>query len=308
MAPLRIVHVGDLHFWRLPLNPLSYLGKRMLGVGNLIAGRRFLKFRQKLAPELAARLAEVAPDLLAFSGDFTSTAIASEFAAARAALSPAVAAAGEAIMVPGNHDCYTHRQVLHPRYLRLLPAEFGPTAGVQWRRLGPDSGLIAINATTSNGMGSHGAITPATLAAMREQLAAVGRLENLVILCHFPAEDPPGVLPHDRGPQLRGECEAMLATLAAAPAQRRLWLHGHHHWRWLYGSPRVPGLVYVNAGAPLMRFGGRSPDLGFHELHIEPGQPVDEVTTHWRLTVGEPWRHRTTRLPAKGAFIDLQHH
>jgi len=287
-------HIGDLHFWSIPLNPALYFGKRMLGVGNLVA-RRARKFRQELAPVLAKRIAECESDFTFFSGDFSTTALRSEFEHARRIFAPLVSETNT-ISVPGNHDCYTRGEVAAVTFESVLGSTFGSVGGDHYRVLGHGVAVFAFNAGADNGFDSFGAIKPSTL----ESFAALdlSGVRTLIILCHFPPEVPAPLVKHQRGPQLQN-ADGFLAALAALPC-RKLWLHGHDHHRWLYASPTVPGLHYLNAGAPLMRRGA-APDLGFHRLRIDEAIRVE---TH-RHNAGA-WSVQESALPNRGEFLDLQ--
>lgn len=291
---MRILHIGDLHFWSIPLNPALYFGKRLLGVGNLVA-RRARKFRQELAPILAKRIAECESDFTFFSGDFSTTALRSEFEHTRKIFAPLVSETNT-ISVPGNHDCYTRSEVGAPTFESVLGKQFGAVPGDHYRVLQPGVGIFAFNAGADNGLDSFGAIHPATF----ENFASLhfAELQTLIILCHFPPEVPAPLVKHKRGPQLR-HADKFLSALAVLPC-RKLWLHGHDHHRWLYASPTVPGLHYLNAGAPLMRRGA-APDLGFHRIHLDE---TIRVETHRHVSGN--WSVQESALPTRGEFIDLQ--
>lgn len=302
----RVVHVGDLHFWSLRLGPMDLMGKRLLGWGNLVFGGRKDKFRMEGAERLADRLREAGPDWLLFSGDFSSTSRREEFHRARMRMLPAAREASLTLFVPGNHDVYTRRELRRRSYADALGEEFRPVLDATGHRSGSGIAVLALNATTSNGIGSHGKLTMRHLEAA-EELWKSWREENirqLLILCHFPPEEPPGVLPHDRGLQLR-EAQPFLAWLTDSVPVPKLWLHGHHHYRWLYGSPTVPGLTYLNAGAPLLARKGAPPDLGFHEVGFAGRGVPPVVRTHFRNAAGE-WSWRDSQLPDAGKYINLE--
>jgi calcineurin-like phosphoesterase family protein len=298
MGPFRAAHVGDLHFWSFPLNPLALLGKRALGTANL-ALRRARAFRTRRSGDLAARLAEVAPDVLLFSGDFSTTALPSEFRAARQALEPLLAQR-RVLAVPGNHDRYTpacHRRRTFEAVLGINPkgSEFPIMAP-----LGDGVGLIAIDGSTTNGLKSFGHFRD-------EDAAAIGRfrrehpaLREVWVLCHFPAQDPPGILKASRRNELRN-APALLAALEAFRLPV-LYLHGHHHHRWLYRPADRPWVTYVNAGAPFLRRGQPEPDLGFYEL-VRNGET--RITLH-RHSDAEGWRTQPLAMPQPGEFADHQ--
>lgn len=300
----RAMHIGDLHFWKIPLNPFAYLNKRLLGVANLVVGGRAKKFRQELAPRLGEQLAQLHPDLYLFSGDFSSTAAGAEFSAARVFLEPLVQKASMgAHSVPGNHDCYLRSELGGRTFVRHLDPVLRPVCATAFEMLPGGICLMQLNATTQNGLGSHGEISPKLLKAVTTFLEkAKGEISSIWFLCHFPAEDPPGVLKHDRGPQLRN-CQPLLELLHDLNIPV-MWLHGHHHYRWIYGSPKVARLTYLNAGAPFLRHGLQAPDMGFHEL-VWNGALT--VRTHRFSAKEDRWIERDVAIPASGEYTDLQH-
>jgi len=300
---MRILHIGDLHFWSVPFNPLKFLNKRTLGVGNLILGGRYRRFRQEKHPSLVQRLADISPDLFLFSGDFSTTALKSEFMKAATALHPAVIGKS-AFAVPGNHDSYI-RAELRAQTMKTALEPAINVVGEHGRiiKTTPETLILAINATASNGlMGSHGLITQSHLQIAQEMEAHCSNpsVRQVLILCHFPPETPARLLKHQRGLQLHNA--KPLLEIISRLRKPTLWLHGHDHYRWIYGSPTVPTLHYLNAGAPMMRMWGKPPDLGFHEINIEAG--ITSLTTHSHD--GEKWNRRPVIYPAAGEYLDLQ--
>ena len=307
-APFRAVHVGDLHFWSFVAAPHSLAGKRLLGVGNL-AWKRSRHFHQREAPALAARLLELRPDLALFSGDFSTTSLRAEFLSAFRHFQPLSDATGGRLWcVPGNHDRYTARE-LHPARARFdsvlggwRPGRHPHEAGRRpWiRAVGDGVVVIGLDATASNGLGSHGAVRPALVEHLRAWWSHFGRrVRELWILCHFPAEDPPGLVHQDRGPQLHRA--SLLLDWIAEAGVPAFFLPGLHLQRWLQASPSVPGLVYLNAGAPMLRRGSAA-DLGFFEILRADGKTAFRL--HWRE--GSRWLAAPVAVPAAGKVVDLQ--
>lgn len=300
---LRLLHVGDLHFWRIPLNPLAYANKRLLGVGNLLVGGRAKRFRQDQLPKLSHRLREVGGDLMLISGDFSSTALPAEFRAARALLEPLAPLFTQGIRaVPGNHDCYLGSPNEAETFASTLGPALGPVKFFHEELLGAGVLLLAVNATTSNGMGSHGRLTERHLSAIGESLARHSEATRILFLCHFPQEHPPRLLPHDRGPQLLGG--EKLLPVFVSDGRPTLWLHGHHHYRWIFRSPTAANLLYLNAGAPALARKGPQPDLGFHEVQL--GEDL-KVRTHWFEPGTSRWHAREAGIPHEpGGHEDLK--
>ncbi|MCC5875731.1 MAG: metallophosphoesterase [Candidatus Sumerlaeia bacterium] len=305
---VRALHIGDLHFSEIPCNPMAYMPKRILGVGNLIVGGRRKKFRTSMGHLLIEKLEllKPVPDMFLFSGDFSSTALPGEFRQARELFAPTLEKWGvPAHVVPGNHDCYCGAERHARSFSRQLNDTFIAETGVSLHHPAEGIALLTINGTADNGLlGCHGAITPADVDRVRELLASIDRdtHKHLLILCHFPPEEPKPIVPHERGDQLR-EARPLLDVIATLPGSK-IWMHGHHHYRWIYTSPTVDGLVYLNAGAPFLRHGRELPDLGFHELLLEG--PQWRVRTHHVNKEGSCWLVVDPDIPAPGGYLDLQ--
>lgn len=297
------LHIGDLHFWKITLNPMHYLGKRLLGNSNLIL-RRARKFQKNLAGELIDRICELDPDYVLFSGDFTTTASRREFEQAIAAIKPlADHFPGRVLAVPGNHDRYTRRDIRRLTFEGHFGAHRPGETWPFFLQLEQGFWLIGIDGGTSNGLQAYGRLKATDLAAIRNWWDGLDeKPRRLAVLCHFPAEDPDGVLKHDRGPQFR-ESRPLLDFLAetAVPA---FYLHGHHHYRWLYGSPTVPNVTYLNAGAPMLRRGGQRPDLGFLELRT--GGNAVELAVHYQEMRTLEWNRKRVETPGGGEYLNLQ--
>lgn len=302
---MRILHIGDLHFHKIPLNPITYLGKRALGVANLLIGGRRRRFRTEEAPRFVEYASGLAPDFLFFSGDFTSTALASEFQLAAKALEPLLPPTREGCVhtVPGNHDCYTGRELTGRTFFRVLGTRFGCEREMSLGWPAEGLALLKINAATRNGIGSHGRVLARHLLYLESVKTEIqAKARSLIVLCHFPAEEPAPLILHDRGPQLLN-APALLDVLATLNIPV-LWLHGHHHHRWTYGSPRHPAIKYLNAGAPFLRKQGHPPDLGFHELTFSGG--AISIRTHRFDHQAGRWDTRQPKLPEPGEYEDLE--
>lgn len=296
---LRIAHVGDLHFWSFTFNPVKLLGKRMLGQGNL-AVRRWRQFRTATAPRLTAALIDARADWYLFSGDFSTTALPREFEQADRFLEPLKAhAPGRVLAVPGNHDRYTRRDLRIGTMEQSLPWMAGPYPRFRW--LSDSVAAILIDGTTSNGVRSFGELKREDASAIASWLRGAGaRAEQIVVLCHFPAEDPPGVkLKPSRRNELHGAEPLMEAfQLDGRPVH---FLHGHHHHRWLYRSRRAPNVLFANAGAPFLRKTSQhQPDRGFLMITLEGGSVRHEVRA------GDEGTIRPVPLPAPGECILCQ--
>ena len=123
--PYRIVHVSDLHVWRLSWNPLHWYGKRALGMGNLLL-RRARKFRLEEIPSLVQAIESDNPNHVVVSGDFTTTSLPREFESSAAGLGTLISDPARATVVPGNHDRYTRsaarKKGFEQRFGRFRPS------------------------------------------------------------------------------------------------------------------------------------------------------------------------------------------
>ncbi len=207
----RIVHLSDLHF-----------------------GRE----RPELLRPLIATLNELAPDVVAISGDLTQRARTGQFRAARtfiAALSAPV------ICVPGNHDTPFHdpfERLFDPfaRYRRYIAEEVEPA----WT--GDTMALHGIN-TVNPLFWQRGTIRRTALTRLCRAIEE-GRDRLQIVMGHHPLEQLP-----DSGKQLAKGAARALAALSDCGAD--VILSGHlHTWRAVpfqtHGS-----LLLVQAGTGL---------------------------------------------------------
>ncbi len=117
---VRILHFSDIHLGlglrHIPLS--DWAGKRLAGGANLLRGRgrRFSGAAEKT--RAMVRLAgELHADLVLCTGDLTALATEAEFRAARDIFEPLLDT-GRFVVVPGNHDLYTRRDVEQDRFAR----------------------------------------------------------------------------------------------------------------------------------------------------------------------------------------------
>ena len=103
---MRIIHVSDPHAASPPDSASAFFDKRLLGTLNYFFRRRFLH-DQSLLTRLSDFILGFEPDVVAITGDITSTGQPREFDAALECLSPILDAEGvTTLYVPGNHDAY----------------------------------------------------------------------------------------------------------------------------------------------------------------------------------------------------------
>lgn len=270
----RIVHISDIHLWRFPLNPLHWVGKRTLGLGNLLL-RRGRKFRRERLPELIRAVDSDSPDHLILSGDLSTTSLDSEFEWVRAAFGDRLSTPEKATVLPGNHDRYTRGAWRRREFDRW----FGHTTGADrypfLKPLAPGLALIGFDPCLPRPISARGLAAPEAVEGLCEILRTLdpNRTRCLLFGCHYPGEVPEEHREREKGHEMVGARQVVQA-LAEAPIPI-FWLHGHLHYPWLFASPTVERLVYLNPGAPLLIRNGVVPlgrwvlDWDGEELHTE---------------------------------------
>ena len=271
---MRIVHMSDLHFWHISLNPLRLAGKRLLGTANLILNRA-RKYRMETTPQLLFRVMELQPDHVLVSGDLTTTSLEEEFKLVRTALMPLESSRLNLTVIPGNHDRYT-RPATRRRLFEKYFGQFAPAHSYPWLKLlGDGTALLGLDASRPNPFSARGAIEPDQIEHARILLEAFKPgFSRLIVACHYPVVLPEGEK-ESRSHGLRGS-EVLLRFLAGLGPH--LYCHGHIHNAWAFISDRLPQELCINPGAALRTNRKTGTKAGLNEILIE-GDGV-EVRRH----------------------------
>lgn len=253
----RIVHLSDLHFGRLD---------------------------PALVEPLTASIRELAPDLLAVSGDLTQRARRREFADARRFLD---ALPFPRLVLPGNHDVPLYNvfaRFVTPlaRYKAAITDDLSPV----YR----DEEMIVVGVNTARSLTvGEGRINARQVDDIVARLAqsAAGLLR--VVVTHHPFDLPEGV--HEK--RLIGGATRAMRKLAAARAD--LFLAGHLHLSHVGDTTaryRIAGhsALIVQAGTVSNRSRGEQPS--FNVLEVE--RP--DITVEQR--VWDPAASRFNAVPA----------
>jgi 3',5'-cyclic AMP phosphodiesterase CpdA len=278
---LRIVHLSDIHVWRLAFNPLRLLNKRSVGVFDLLTGRA-KKFRLERLEGVIERVVALNPDHVLITGDLTTTALPSEFRAASLALAPLLGDPARATILPGNHDRYTKGSV---RY-RIFEAVFGayaPQLAYPWlRKLDAETAILGLDPTRSH-LTARGFLPPEQLAVARDLVAdPATRPPRLIVACHYPISAPK---PYERELEKKrminaAEVRPWLATLGP-----HLYCCGHVHAAWGFRPEQIPDELCLNSGAPLLRDPTGRHLPGFLEIRLDGGD-VEVIHHAW---AGSDW-------------------
>ena len=123
---LRIVHLSDIHFWRIAFKLSNLLNKRAVGTLHLLLGRA-RRFRLERAADVVEKVLEREPDHILITGDLTTTSLEQEFVDARLGLTRLLKDPRKVTIIPGNHDRYTVESVKKQRFERAF-GSFSPKA------------------------------------------------------------------------------------------------------------------------------------------------------------------------------------
>ncbi|HIJ65996.1 MAG TPA: hypothetical protein HPP77_08590, partial [Candidatus Hydrogenedentes bacterium] len=115
----RLLHVADLHFWRVVFDPLRLANKRFLGNLN-VALRRRHEFRMERAKPFADALAATEVRHVVLTGDFTSTSAEEEFELASEFVRGLQRRGLTLSILAGNHDVYTFEARRKRRFERCF--------------------------------------------------------------------------------------------------------------------------------------------------------------------------------------------
>jgi 3',5'-cyclic AMP phosphodiesterase CpdA len=281
---LRIVHLSDVHIWRLAFNPLRLMNKRALGMVELVA-RRARRFRLERLRDVVERAVGLEPDHVLITGDLTTTALPEEFRTARAALADLLVDSSRVTVVPGNHDRYTSGSVKYRQFEEWFGA-FAPPGPYPWLRYLDDyTAVLGLDATRSH-ISATGRLPEAQLAAARELLRdPASRPRRLIVASHYPVAAPPAYQHELASKRMKNDAEVRDWLAGVGP---HLFCCGHVHAAWAFTPRGLPDQLCLNAGAPLLRdpTGLRPP--GFLEITLHD-RDVSVVHHAWS---GDAWEVR----------------
>jgi 3',5'-cyclic AMP phosphodiesterase CpdA len=277
----RLAQVTDPHF-RAPnplggFRPADLLGKRALGMANLLLVRR-RKHRMELVADLGDDLRARKVDHLALTGDLGNVALASEWAAAQGWLDRVAMDAGAVTVIPGNHDFYIDDVVKTGVFERTFgvyqTAELRAEAHhYPFVRIRGDVALIGVNSCVATGdFGAWGEVGVDQLVRLEGLLTAPALAGKIrVVLIHHPPV-------RHKGPEARNlrDRAALVAVLERAGAD--LVLHGHDH-RDEQARLRGPGgAVIPIIGAGSASYAGAGETRSRYNVYEIEGRVITAVT------------------------------
>ena len=239
-----LLHVADLHFWKVVKNPLRLLNKRFLGNANvwLCRGR---SFPMREAELFIDALAATNANQLLLTGDFSSTSLDEEFALARRFVD-ALSGRGLALnLMPGNHDVYTFEARRKGRFEQHF-APFVPQEGYPaLRHLSGGTPLLLVPTVCPNWVSSKGRITRAQIERVR---ALLDGLPSIVVVAgHYPLLDKTYGYELTRERRLRNA--DLLRSVLGKSGRTILYVAGHVHRFSYTRDPDFPNLSHLSTGA-----------------------------------------------------------
>ncbi len=273
---MRIVHLSDIHVWRIALNPLRWLSKRPVGTIELLTGRA-RRFRLERLSAVVDHVLGLSPDHVLITGDLTTTALSSEFAAAKLALAPLLSDPSRATVLPGNHDRYTTGSVYFRKFEGAF-GEFAPRLAYPWLKpLDSETAILGLDPTRSH-LTARGFLPPAQLAEAERLIREEnGSIKRLIVACHYPVVAPPEYERELAKKRLvNGEgLRSWLSTIGP-----HLYCCGHVHAAWAFRPPSIPDELCLNSGAPLLRDPTGHHMPGFLEIDLD-GPDVSVIHHAW---------------------------
>ncbi len=271
---MKIVHISDIHIWRLTWDPRELWENRAMGIAELALGRT-RKFHLERMRDVVNRIQELAPDHLLITGDFTTSALPSELQEAARLLTPLLENPARVTVVPGNHD-RTPRRSFRSRRFEATFEDCMPSLTFPWLRwLDDETAILGLDPTRAH-FAPRGDLPAEQLHDAMEMISdPANRPTRLLIACHYPLVAP---LPYTRElfhKRINNDREIISWLAGIGP---HLYCCGHVHAAWAFRPRSLPNQICLNAGALLIKDpkGLRLP--GFLEIQFE-GDSV-AVTHH----------------------------
>jgi hypothetical protein len=270
----RLLHIADIHFWRVILNPFRLASKRFLGNLNVWLRRRH-EFAMDRAEQFADTVAATGIRHVLLTGDFTSTSIDEEFEMAQEFVRGLRRRGLEPYVLPGNHDVYTFTTARQKRFQHYF-GEFLPDTGHPSKSTLPGgTSLVLVPTVCPNVLSAKGRVTDEEIGAMSKLLGAGPPVA--IVAGHYPVlHETHG---YSTAPSRRLRNAERLREALGTAQRRILYVCGHVH-RFSYTQDEVyPEVSHLSTGAFFMEREKVSQQGEFSEIHV--------TADGWRI-----FRHR----------------
>ena len=260
------VHIADLHFWRVAVNPLRLMNKRFLGNLNVALKRR-REFAMANAEPFADAVAATGLKCVLITGDFASTALEEEFVAASRFVRGLRERGLEVHLVPGNHDVYTFESTRAKRFEKHF-RDWLPTEGYPALRALPGgTPLVLAPTVVPRYLSARGRITDEQAAAVGELLARCG--DTVVVAGHYPFLHKTHGYASNRFRRL--ENAGALRRVLGESGKHLLYVAGHVHRFSYVVDAQYPGLRQLTTGAFFRTDHDHGTDGEFAEVRVGGG-------------------------------------
>jgi hypothetical protein len=260
----KFLHIADLHFWRLTLNPMRQLNKRVLGNLNLFLKRRHEFVMENAEPYLDHVKSVGIPDAV-FTGDFTTTSLPEEFEMSQAFMRRATDAGLRAVAVPGNHDLYTFAAERRNVFLEHLREWAGDDSLPTLYRLPGGTPVLLVPTVCANWVSSKGVIREAEIARTRSLLDGID--DQVIVAGHYPLLTETAAYTLTPGRQMRGAEE--LRRALGESGKSILYICGHVHRFSYTADPQYANLQHLTTGTLFGRNHAQHRDGEFSEIHTD---------------------------------------
>lgn len=243
------VHIADIHFWRIVLNPFRLLNKRFWGNLTVLLRRR-REFVLERSEAYADAVAATGVRAVVLTGDFASTALEDELQMAARFVEGLHSRDMSVFVIPGNHDVYTFHANRVRRFEHFLKP-FLPEQGYPALTALPGgTPLLLLPTVVPRHFSARGLITRRQIDEAAELLD--GCEGRVVVAAHYP------ILHHTHGyhsnPFRRLENAEFLRNALGRSGKEILYICGHVHRFSCERDPQYPSIQYLSTGAFLRTF------------------------------------------------------
>lgn len=281
---IRLIHISDLHFAKITLNPLQFFSKRFIGNFNLLLNRR-KHYSQAKLEDLKKKIIELKPNYVLISGDISTTSLEKEFQMGKDFVDTLKKENISCITIPGNHDHYTKQSYRNKLYYRFFSEKFDPSCpfslkedGLTFLSLNDEWTLVALDTALATAFyHSIGYFSNHVQQNLERVLSSFPKKQKLILMNHFPffqSESPNRRL--RRGDELK--------KIIEEHQNIKLYLHGHTH-RHIIADLRSSHLpIILDSGSATHRKYGswNLMDLSADQCKVQVYRFMQEAGGEWK--------------------------
>lgn len=298
---MRFALLSDLHCWSVNVMPWRLLGKRAVGMSNLLMFR-MNRFSQEVVERNVNKAAELNVDYVLFTGDATQTSLLREFQKAKEAFEPV---RDKLLAVPGNHDYYTTGTLIYRRFERVfLDMPKFPKSEENasdrfifnkypWvKNISDEVKIVGLNCAYPS-FQAFGTVKEKQIRILEKEIEdSKSKNQKLVILNHFQYAYPDNIKVktshklHNAGKLIK----------VLRKAHKAVYIHGHIHKPWIIMPEQTPNVLSISAISSGMQKQDKPFGLGFYELELDGENvkvhkhtPVSE--TEWKTEIAAEYEN-----------------